>query len=550
MAIAVLIPFFFAYPASADNLGQRTTFFVNSFYDRFDRETLGATLYAVSNHAYFYIEDAYLTGLSQFQQNQLKSYVTDLANEFDNVIYPKSRQFWGSEPDPGIDNDSRLTILAHTLTRGTGGYFETKNSATRQQEKDSNEREMITIALDSLGSDTSKIFTAHEFQHLISFNQKEILRGINEEVWLNEVRSQYTLEMLDYNDTLKISDIEQRKQIFRDFASDSLTEWPNRSIDYAIGTMFGIYLTEQFGPGSLSESLQAGGSSIPSIDDFLIKHGHRERFGDIFGNWMIASYINNSSLDSRWGYRNQHLQDLRVPANQTYNLDSASSFVSTMLALEPWQPAWHKINLNLSSDPAKAIKVSFSHAVPMRYFYIDNTGKGGELSNPGFIPFKEGLNSITIMPVNTSKVSGFSVNEPSTELNMRLDIVDMEQFPTEQREDLKNGTLIKRQGETDLYVIEGKYKRFLRPEVIKMYGHLDPAKAVSVSPRVFDLYVTANYVRYVNDQRVYAVWPDGTKHWLNMSAQYFTSSGRDWNAIFIINDLEFNFYRKGVDIRT
>lgn len=44
------------------------------------------------------------------------------------------------------------------------------------------------------------------------------------------------------------------------------------------------------------------------------------------------------------------------------------------------------------------------------------------------------------------------------------------------------------------------------------------------------------------------LWPDGTKHWLNISAAQWDASGRDWGAIFIINDREAAFYAAGADI--
>ena len=81
-----------------------------------------------------------------------------------------------------------------------------------------------------------------------------------------------------------------------------------------------------------------------------------------------------------------------------------------------------------------------------------------------------------------------------------------------------------------------------------MYGHLDASRAIELDDKNFNSYTTANYVRSVNDKNVYAVWPDGTKHWLNMTGQYFTESGRDWGAIFTINELEFNTYKTGTDI--
>ena len=112
-----------------------------------------------------------------------------------------------------------------------------------------------------------------------------------------------------------------------------------------------------------------------------------------------------------------------------------------------------------------------------------------------------------------------------------------------------NGSLIKRRGgEKEMYVVEGIYKRYLRPEIIKLYGHLDVNNVIELDDAVFSSYTTANYIRPVNDKKVYAVWPDGTKHWLNISGEYFTQSGRDWGAIFIVNELESNSYKTGADI--
>ena len=113
---------------------------------------------------------------------------------------------------------------------------------------------------------------------------------------------------------------------------------------------------------------------------------------------------------------------------------------------------------------------------------------------------------------------------------------------------LKNGALIKKTRESEVYVIEGKYKRYLRPEIIALYGHLAGVKPIEVDETAFHSYATANYVRYVNEEQVYAVWPDGTKHWLNITPQQWDASGRDWNAIFIINDLESNTYQTGANI--
>src|SRR3989344_6296656 len=96
--------------ASADVIGDNQSFFISSQYDEKGRSEITATLQNVSEKAYFYVEDSYWSGLSVLGRQQVMIYVNDIAREFDTQIYPKEMGFFGSEPNPGIDSDPRLTI--------------------------------------------------------------------------------------------------------------------------------------------------------------------------------------------------------------------------------------------------------------------------------------------------------------------------------------------------------------------------------------------------------------------------------------------------------
>ena len=152
---------------------------------------------------------------------------------------------------------------------------------------------------------------------------------------------------------------------------------------------------------------------------------------------------------------------------------------------------------------------------------------------------------LVVMTTKATKTTDFSLNEPAHALSIKISTVSTKQAESSV---IKDGALIKRPQEKEIYVIWGKYKRYLKPEVISLYGHLDPANVIEAEPEIFDSYQTSNYVKYINDEKVYAVWPDGTKHWLNITPRRWDESYRDWNAIFTINDLELNHYRAGIDI--
>src|SRR3990167_1813448 len=191
IVVAFLVPFFVFSDASADTLGQTQIFNVNSKYDQFSRTSLGATLRNISEHAYFYVEDKYWDGLNPNQRVSLSNSISVLSEEFDDNIYPKETQFWGVEPNPGIDNDPKITILLEDLISGNGGYFDSSNQYLKGFVINSNEREMIFVSVEA--GNFAKVYLGHEFQHLISFNQKELTRKIQEDVWFNELRSEYSV---------------------------------------------------------------------------------------------------------------------------------------------------------------------------------------------------------------------------------------------------------------------------------------------------------------------------------------------------------------------
>src|SRR3989344_8298786 len=145
LILALVVPsFFMAQNTQADILGDQRTFNTNTTHDQFGRSSVAATLRATSKYGYYYVENKFWDSLSFSSMQKLTDDLEALASEFDNVIYTKSIQFWGSEPNPGIDGDPRITILLEDLASGSGGYFESVNLYSKTQEPQSNEREMFS----------------------------------------------------------------------------------------------------------------------------------------------------------------------------------------------------------------------------------------------------------------------------------------------------------------------------------------------------------------------------------------------------------------------
>ena len=528
--------------ALADTIGEQHTFFVNPTYDAMGRTSIPVTLEYVGAHAYLYVEDSYLNSLNSSERAVFKQQVINLTQEFDNNIYPKETAFWGSEANPGIDNDSKITILLERLTSGTGGYFNSINGFSTSQANNTNQREMITGNVSSLGNNSLKIFLAHEFQHLISFNQKELLRDVSEDIWLNELRSQYAISVAGYNDDFRNSDLFYRVQTFLNNPNDSLMEWPNTNLDYASVTLFGQYLIDRFGPGILQDTLHSSLTGIDSINKYLVDRNNTERFVDVFSDWMWANYLNNGAQDIRYGYVNPNLQTIHVSLTDNKQLTS-QNLNSYSYSLKPWQPAWYQFRTDSSASIGQNIKISWQGS-GFKVFYADVSGVKRLIGN-GDIIAPPPTGSFILMPVNESKTTSFGTMEVLTPLIFSIEYVN--QPVSIVSSTIHDGSLIMHAGTPDIYVVTGPYKRYLAPDVLKFYG-LNSSQATVVPESVFQSYMPTNYIREVSQKKVYAVWPDGTKHWLNMTAPHFTDSYRDWISVFIVNDLESNFYKIGPDI--
>lgn len=570
--LLMLISFFIVAEITyADVLGQRVNFNVNPDFDKYKRKNLDATLRYVGDRLYFYIEDSYWDGLSFSQQNAMTANIKILADAFDNNIYPNETAIWGSEPNPGVDSDPKITILLEELIINHGGYFDSSDGYSRERADRSNEREMMYLNVEVLTPDLliEKNFLAHEFQHLISFNQKDKIHKLTEDVWLNELRSEYSVSLVGYNYPYLNSNLDNRVKIFSDNQSDSLTEWPNKNSDYAMVALFAEYLVEQFGVNILSDTMKSPLVGISSLNGYLIDKGYYDLsingFSDVFINWLGALYLNDVSRNEKLGYKRSELKNIKVQPQQEIYLSSGLPEYSSNYYLKDWQPLWLEFDTwMITSDPNKSIRVdvsgesgqSFTASILAFYGPTSATdwiervefGKINIVSGVGssyVLNSGEKLNKIVVVATKSTKMSGFGKNELPGYLNVKVSTVDTKYA---QAHTLKDGALIKRPREKEVYVIWGKYKRYLSPEVISLYGHLDPASAIELEPELFNSYQTSNYVKYINDENVYAVWPDGSKHWLHITPQQWDTSNRDWKAIFTINDLELDFYKTGVDI--
>src|SRR3989344_4353521 len=396
---------FSLFAAEANAQAETQFFFIDSSYDLFGRKEIDATFVRSDNRLYFYVETSWWDSRIAQEQNDLRIALAELGLEFQNRIYPTVTSTFGSEPKPGIDRDDRITVLVHQMGGDAGGYFRTSDVYERIISPMSNEREMVYLNSRHISTSQAKSFLAHEFTHLIVTNQKDLLRRISDETWLNEARAEYAPTLLGYDDPYKGSNLERRVRDFLSKPSASLTEWGNTSADYGVINLFAQYLVDHYGVRILTDSLQSSMVGIASINNALLKSGFQKDSAQIFTEWTIALLMNDCGLGEYYCYRNPHLQDLRITPIP-YFIPRSEAIFSTYHTTLPWSANWHRLvggaqNFTLEFDGADSVELT----VPYVLCKMNNSCSTGILALDAnqkgklvFSEFEANYSSLTIIP--------------------------------------------------------------------------------------------------------------------------------------------------------
>lgn len=202
--------------------------------------------------------------------NDIYDYVTNIAGE----EWGDSNRYSNLIPD----ND-KIVILLLDSSQGTGdssyaGYFHSLHNLVRN---DSNKELMFFIDCNSLDDSYQfnwRISTlAHEFQHMIHWYQKQIIRGVLSETWFNEMCSMAIEDIvatkLGSNPTEKLY---SRMAYYLQKPNEQLTSWTGTSYDYAHSMMFGAYLLRNYGgAAALSSLIKSNAISLDDIPALLEK---------------------------------------------------------------------------------------------------------------------------------------------------------------------------------------------------------------------------------------------------------------------------------------
>ena len=151
---------------------------------------------------------------------------------------------------------------------------------------------------------------AHEYQHIIHFYQKPVLRDTASETWLNEMVSEVAQDLIadklmvngprgvPYHDPSAGAPGNERGRLpyYNLFNDLQVTTWNSVIANYALNYALGAYLARTYGGADLfSDIVQSADSGIDAIEAALAAAGHDVSFGQVLADWAVATLLSDST---------------------------------------------------------------------------------------------------------------------------------------------------------------------------------------------------------------------------------------------------------------
>jgi immune inhibitor A len=364
------------------NLGDTRQFLLSN-QDTDTQFTIDAELAARTEHTYAWVE------VRPRAVNLDRDRLRRAMEQFERDIYPRSRDFFGSEASPGVDCDKHIHVVhAAGIGSSVGGYFAKTDGLPRNVRSDSNVGEIYVMHA-SRGYNGARPGTAsymstlaHEFQHMIAANVTHA-----PDLWLEEGAAQFNERLNGY--AREIGTVNS----FAALPESQLNAWSEtsageNSATYGGGYLFWSYLYDRFGEDMLRRLARSPERSEQAFMGVLADNGvvnpdtnQAYTFEELFADFVIANFQSRSRIadaGDRYNYTS-----IRVPTMANRARYDSSNFpldVQDRLA----QFGTHYIRLN-STQP---IDIDFAGLDTVQVFPAESSdgtfwySNRGDVSNP------------------------------------------------------------------------------------------------------------------------------------------------------------------------
>lgn len=284
-------------PSKSYRVGDQEKFWISNS-DNAEHRQGNFTLIYETPHSYFWAEDG-----AAVNERDVKA----LMDTFEEKIYPTNREFFGSEANPGVDDDPHIFVLyAHDLGSRVGGYFSSSDSYNPTVKKYSNAHEMYVMSTNQpLGEEYAYATLAHEFVHMIQDASDR-----NDASWINEGFAEVGAFLNGYG-------VGGGQYYFVEDPDLQLNDWadnssPDFGSHYGQSFLFLAYFLDRFGEEATKALTNNPENDLASIDNTLAELNIRDpqtgqaiTADDVFMDWAATLYLMDGSVgDGRYQYKN------------------------------------------------------------------------------------------------------------------------------------------------------------------------------------------------------------------------------------------------------
>lgn len=321
-----------------------------------------ATLRAVGTYCYVWVVDDFYS--STAGENKVDSAIAqEYADAFDKM-YPMITNVFGNESDKiyyyGWRNmedysstGTKINIVVYDIGNdyslsenqqcGIVGYFYAKDYFYNYSEKGVTSNNGKYFYIDSgyanSNFDTTISTLAHEFQHMVNYNQKTVSHDLTSGQWYNEMLSMLCEDMMQEHLGIKDEDSPKaRTTTFNEYYYYSgISEYnsKNQICSYATAFSFGSFIARNFGGAELvqkiSQNSYVDNDSIINAVNSL--NGTEYTYDDLFEKYLLALfgdsiYTHNKDADCTLEYNSGDYSSAPYEYPMTaYNIfDSEYSF--------------------------------------------------------------------------------------------------------------------------------------------------------------------------------------------------------------------------------
>jgi immune inhibitor A len=285
----------FPDPHAPYQIGDSKSFWATNVDNR-ENFRITATVRYLGQHVYFWIDNTV---------DYIEEDLVALGDTFDQQIYPTTQAFFGSEWNPGVDDDPRIHILyASGLGKSLAGYYSSADQLHPDAHEYSNAHEMFLINADNLQLWHNSIYStlAHELQHMIHWHIDK-----NEETWLNEGFSMLSEIINGYNPG-------GFDRIYLQNTDLQLTDWGanigENAPHYGAAMLFTAYFYDRFGESVTQALVSDQRNGMESISSVLAERDIRDPLTDktmtaedVFADWAVTNYLGDPTVaDGRYHY--------------------------------------------------------------------------------------------------------------------------------------------------------------------------------------------------------------------------------------------------------